>query len=75
MSWLITEERTDYSSMSDSDFKNAISQLEAQITDLQSQIDALSPQMKIHPFSPQKWHLFSLNIKSLCYVLVTLSMT
>jgi len=41
MSWLITEERTDYSSMSDADFKDAISQLEAQIADLQSQIGAL----------------------------------
>ena len=41
ISWFITQERTDYSSMSDSDFKKEISQLEAQITDLQSQIDAL----------------------------------
>ncbi len=41
MSWLITKERTDYSSMNDADFKNAISQLETQIADLQSQIEAL----------------------------------
>ena len=41
LSWIFTEERIDYSSMSDTDFENEISQLEAQIANLQSQIDAL----------------------------------
>ena len=75
MSWLITEEQTNYSSMSDADFKNAILQLEAGLQFAVTNEDLESSDEDTAIFTTEMASVQSNLMELVLHVLVTSSMT